>query len=510
MEKKYSVIDLFCGIGGLSAGFEKAGFTIVYAADIDQKKTSIYNKIHKDNVCVSTDIFSTPLSSIPDSDIIIGSLPLTVYSHSKQKYSHFQNIFLNYYKELLSYKMPLAFLLETSSLYHKAKQELSLFYDDLEKIGYQIHYKVLECSMFSNLPVYDRKTYIIGIRKDMNHHRFIFPSTTYNEIQVNEKHNFFEKHSTIDSWYRRITIRNSYNFEQGKYYLKQRNKMYESKFFFLSRIYMNYLYDVEGLRRLTHNELAYLKGLPLYNYNNLPNKLQAYNYLLESSNVHTTYALAEQLLFYLKGETSACPQENNEHQLIHLHEYVTLLQPIPVTVYNPEHSISQIAGYEPVKDEWSTLINSIENTSLSAKERGTALEDLMIKFFSQIEGFVCRKNERTKTEEIDIVITNRSKTSAFANESPIFLCECKNYSSPITRKELNILIEKMRNRNQRCKLGFFIAWNGISEGFEEELLRKSESENLVIILEKDEIIKAIHEQNFLPFLEEKYYDNIIK
>ena len=38
------VIDLFCGCGGLSLGFEKAGFQLVRAFDNWDKAVNIYNK----------------------------------------------------------------------------------------------------------------------------------------------------------------------------------------------------------------------------------------------------------------------------------------------------------------------------------------------------------------------------------------------------------------------------------------------------------------------------------
>lgn len=510
MEKNYSVIDLFCGIGGLSTGFKKAGFTIVYAADINKKIASIYNQIHNENICIPTNILETPLSSIPDSDIIVGGLPYQAFSSTKWEYSRQNNTFLSYYLELFNYKKPIAFLLEASPFQHKAPIDLPSLFSDFDMIGYQIYHKTLECSMFSALPVYDRKTYIIGIRNDFHHHPYVFPSASYENNNLFEKTDFFENHNTIDPRYRQISIHDDYNFEQGKYYLKHHNKIYESKFFYLSRIYTNYIFDINGLRRLTHSEIAYLKGLPKYNYNNFSNKQEMYDYLLGSSNVYTTYALAEQLICYLKGETATQLHQNDKYQLMRPHEFMTLLQPSHINHLKLELSTSQTTSTKSPKDEWSSLINSIDDASLSGQERGTALEDLMVKFFSQIEGFDCRKNKRTKTEEVDIVIANKNKSSAFANESPIFLCECKNYNTPVTRKELNIFIEKMRNRNQRCKLGFFVAWNGVSEGFEEELLRKSESENLIIILKKDGILKAIHEQDFLKFLEDKYYDVIMK
>ena len=43
MKKK--IIDLFCGCGGLSLGFEQAGFEVAYAIDMWDKAIMTYNHI---------------------------------------------------------------------------------------------------------------------------------------------------------------------------------------------------------------------------------------------------------------------------------------------------------------------------------------------------------------------------------------------------------------------------------------------------------------------------------
>ena len=39
-----NVVDLFCGAGGLSLGFQKAGFDLLLAADDDAKAIQTYRK----------------------------------------------------------------------------------------------------------------------------------------------------------------------------------------------------------------------------------------------------------------------------------------------------------------------------------------------------------------------------------------------------------------------------------------------------------------------------------
>ena len=44
------IIDLFCGIGGLSLGFEQAGFEVVSAVDMWKDAVVTYNHNRKDKI----------------------------------------------------------------------------------------------------------------------------------------------------------------------------------------------------------------------------------------------------------------------------------------------------------------------------------------------------------------------------------------------------------------------------------------------------------------------------
>ncbi|MBT9777199.1 hypothetical protein GPL15_11865 [Clostridium sp. MCC353] len=153
-------------------------------------------------------------------------------------------------------------------------------------------------------------------------------------------------------------------------------------------------------------------------------------------------------------------------------------------------------------NQWQALLHDVDNTTLSPKRRGRLLEELMINFFNRVEGFTCVKNIRTRTEELDIEIINNS--DMFNREGKIILCECKNWNRPLKRAELNIFIEKMKNRRCRCTLGFLVAWNGVTKDLENELLRFSQRPELVVILEKDGIINALDTNSV-----REYLDNIV-
>ena len=47
--KKLNVLDLFCGAGGLSYGFERVGFNIVLGIDNDTKALVTFKANHKNS-----------------------------------------------------------------------------------------------------------------------------------------------------------------------------------------------------------------------------------------------------------------------------------------------------------------------------------------------------------------------------------------------------------------------------------------------------------------------------
>lgn len=53
---KYNAIDLFCGCGGLSYGFEQAGFNVLLGIDNDAKALETFELNHKGSNSICGDI----------------------------------------------------------------------------------------------------------------------------------------------------------------------------------------------------------------------------------------------------------------------------------------------------------------------------------------------------------------------------------------------------------------------------------------------------------------------
>ena len=123
--------------------------------------------------------------------------------------------------------------------------------------------------------------------------------------------------------------------------------------------------------------------------------------------------------------------------------------------------------------------------------KGRLLEELMHKFFSFVKGFEVIERLKTETEEIDLVIFNKSTIPLWQKESSLILVECKNWSGKCGKNELVVFKEKIINRKGRAKIGFFISWNGFAKTFTKEDLRSSQGDILIVPVTGKNIIEAL-------------------
>lgn len=203
MARSYNVIDLFSGAGGLSLGFEKAGYKVILANEIDKSIAASYQKNHPDTLMLNVDIkylvdyFDSVIEDVYDNryphlkedlkhiDVIIGGPPCQGFSMAGsriRKANEFiedeRNYLFKYYFKMIQKFEPSFFVFENVTgilSSHKGeiiKQIVSFFSDssNFKNGSYYISINILNAADFG-VPQNRKRVLIIGSKAPFDFNR---------------------------------------------------------------------------------------------------------------------------------------------------------------------------------------------------------------------------------------------------------------------------------------------------------------------------------------------------
>ena len=188
---KNKIIDLFCGCGGLSKGFEMAGFEVKIAIDMWEDAVRTFNHNHGNNpVAICQDIHKWTNESlqnvIEDGDVvgIIGGPPCQGYSTvGTRDVEDPRNHLYKEYCRIVEQVRPDFFLIENV----KGLITLSggAFKDDIitrfSNLGYNVTYQVLNAADYG-VPQNRYRVFFVGLKKN----KFVFPNAQAEKITTEE------------------------------------------------------------------------------------------------------------------------------------------------------------------------------------------------------------------------------------------------------------------------------------------------------------------------------------
>jgi DNA (cytosine-5)-methyltransferase 1 len=171
------VVDFFCGAGGLSLGFEQAGFDIVLGVDQDGHHVSThernfpYGASHCGSVVDLTGDSIRKLAGTQEIDVVIGGPPCQGFSHmGLRDLNDSRNELVAHYMRLVLELMPKAFLMENvpGLLSGATRKILDDVIELAESNGYVITkpVQVLDASNFG-VPQKRRRLFLLGLRNDV-------------------------------------------------------------------------------------------------------------------------------------------------------------------------------------------------------------------------------------------------------------------------------------------------------------------------------------------------------
>lgn len=171
--KKYNVIDLFCGAGGLSYGFEIAGFDVLLGIDNDAKALKTFEKNHNGAKSICGDITEityedhiAPLLDGKKIDVIIGGPPCQGFSLSgPRNFDDPRNKLYLSYIRLVEEIHPKAFVIEN------VPGLVGLFNGEVKdniikkfaEMGYEVKYRIL-CAADYGVPQNRKRVVFVGVK----------------------------------------------------------------------------------------------------------------------------------------------------------------------------------------------------------------------------------------------------------------------------------------------------------------------------------------------------------
>ena len=189
------LVSLFSGCGGLDKGFENAGYKRVWANDFDVDAQAVF-RLNLGEID-GRDITQVPVEDIPECDIITAGFPCQPFSNAgnrKGVYDTRGELYLECLR-IIESKKPKAVLFENvkgllSSKHQSGKKLIDVIKEDLEKIGYNVNYKVVNASDYG-VPQNRERMILIGIREDIRI-TFEFPPVQKDKSRLTLRHHILD------------------------------------------------------------------------------------------------------------------------------------------------------------------------------------------------------------------------------------------------------------------------------------------------------------------------------
>lgn len=179
--KKPTVIDMFCGCGGLSRGFMDAGYNVVLGIDNNEPALKSFKENHDGAIAMNGNLFQgstilemAHLTNNKSIDLIIGGPPCQGFSLTgKRDENDDRNTLFEAMVNAVAFFQPKAFVLENvpglATLYKgKAKEAIIKNFTEL---GYTINYKVLYAPDYG-VPQIRKRLFFVGLKNGI---KFEFP-----------------------------------------------------------------------------------------------------------------------------------------------------------------------------------------------------------------------------------------------------------------------------------------------------------------------------------------------
>lgn len=216
-----NVVSFFAGCGGLDLGFERAGFKVLWANDIEKSIVETYIMNHPETHFVLEDICKISANDIPECDGFIGGPPCQAWSEGGRNFGlkdERGRVFLEYIR-LIQAKHPKFFVIENVEgiLSNTHIAVFNSFIQALYEADYIVTYALLDAKDFK-IPQDRKRVIIIGLQKELKRACLLPNPTTDKYItlkqaigDITEQPRFYGDTDVVNQYYDQVLNHDVYN-----------------------------------------------------------------------------------------------------------------------------------------------------------------------------------------------------------------------------------------------------------------------------------------------------------
>lgn len=224
MEKKYTMISLFAGVGGIDLGFQMTKrFETVYANEFDEFAGKTYAENFSSNDLDITDLHNVNKGKLPKVDVVLAGFPCQAFSiagYRKGFEDHRGDLFFETLKVINATEPEVVFLENVKNLVsHDNGKTFKIIIDALEKNGYFVKHKVLNAKEYGNVPQNRERIYIVGFKNEKQYKNFNFPDKQELTTKLQDVIDFTNNNEDCYS----------YTAEKNKFYSELKNAITSQK-----------------------------------------------------------------------------------------------------------------------------------------------------------------------------------------------------------------------------------------------------------------------------------------
>ena len=271
-EERLNVLDLFCGAGGLSEGFKKAGFNILLGIDSDEDALKTYKLNHLESEILCKDISKISKRDILKKigsqkiDFVIGGPPCQGFSLAGRRNPNDpRNFLIKQFLRIVSIVKPKIFVIENVQGLKSMKNESGKFILDLikqraKKMKYLLQIHLLNAEDYG-VSQKRKRIFIIGSKDYL-----ILNPKKVKKILLEKKHipeKYFYSQRLIDGFKRREEINKKLKRGFGWRFIDPDDTSYTiSARYYKDGAEALIKYSDDEIRKLTPEECALIQSFP--------------------------------------------------------------------------------------------------------------------------------------------------------------------------------------------------------------------------------------------------------